>query len=170
MDLTYGPEHQAFRDDVRAFVAANRHLAPKCQSVASRNSPETLAWQALLLQHGYAARTIPKQYGGYRRRTRSLKSRIIAEEFAEAAVPRGAGRQGISMLVPTLLEMGTEEQKQQMDRADAARRGRSGARAIRSRMPAPISPSLHDQGRRRRQRFRHQRPEDLDLDGARRPT
>jgi alkylation response protein AidB-like acyl-CoA dehydrogenase len=42
-----------------------------------------------------------------------LKSRIIAEEFASAQVNSGLGGQGISMLVPTLLEVGTEEQKRQ---------------------------------------------------------
>ncbi|HKI73261.1 MAG TPA: acyl-CoA dehydrogenase family protein, partial [Pseudomonadales bacterium] len=38
---------------------------------------------------------------------------IIGEEFALAQVAGGMGGQGISMLVPTLLELGTEEQKQQ---------------------------------------------------------
>ena len=42
-----------------------------------------------------------------------LKSRIIAEEFAFAKVPGGIASQGISMLVPTLLEVGSEEQRQQ---------------------------------------------------------
>ena len=42
-----------------------------------------------------------------------IESRIIAEEFASAKVSQGLGGQGISMLTPTLLEMGTEEQRQQ---------------------------------------------------------
>ena len=41
-----------------------------------------------------------------------IKSRIIATEFSKAKVPSGMGGQGIDMLVPTLLELGTEEQKQ----------------------------------------------------------
>jgi alkylation response protein AidB-like acyl-CoA dehydrogenase len=112
MDLTYGPEHRAFRDEVRAFIAANRHKAPTGPSVTSRNSPETLVWQALLLQHGFAARTIPKQYGGFGVAPDPLKTRIIAEEFADAAVPPALSGIGIAMLVPTLLEKGTEEQRQ----------------------------------------------------------
>ena len=82
----------------------------------------------------------PRQYGGYGAEPDILKTRIIAEEFADAGAPRGVAGQGISMLVPTLLEVGSEEQKQQLDRADAARRDRSGARAIPSRAPAPTSP------------------------------
>jgi len=113
MDLTYGPEHQAFRGEVRSFIAAHRHLAPTPQLSGSRPGPEALAWQQLLLRHGYAGRTIPKQYGGFGAESDPLKTRIIAEEFAEAAVPPSMSGIGISMLVPTLLERGTEEQRQQ---------------------------------------------------------
>jgi alkylation response protein AidB-like acyl-CoA dehydrogenase len=112
VDLIYGPEHRAFRDDVRAFIATNRHRAPKFQASGLRSGSDALAWQALLLQHGYAARTIPKQYGGFGAAPDPLKTRIIAEEFADAGVPPSLAGIGISMLVPTLLEKGTEEQKQ----------------------------------------------------------
>jgi len=110
MDLAYGPEYEAFRQEVRDFLAANRDRAPKRFGVA-RPSDEVVAWQRLLIEHGYAARTIPKEYGGYGAEPDILKSRIIAEEFAGAHLPMGLANQGISMLVPTLLELGTEEQK-----------------------------------------------------------
>ena len=83
-----------------------------------RQPPETaacgvkrLAWQKILLANGYAGRTLPKEYGGYGAAPDALKQRIIAEEFARAKVPGGISGQGINMLVPTLLELGTEEQK-----------------------------------------------------------
>jgi alkylation response protein AidB-like acyl-CoA dehydrogenase len=69
------------------------------------------AWQKLLIEHGYAARTIPTAYGGFGAAPDILASRIIAEEFIAAELPMGMAGQGISMLVPTLLELGTEEQK-----------------------------------------------------------
>jgi alkylation response protein AidB-like acyl-CoA dehydrogenase len=72
-----------------------------------------LACQRTLIEHGYAARTIPEAYGGYGADPDILKSRIIAEEFARARVSQGMGGQGISMLVPTLLEMGSEDQKRE---------------------------------------------------------
>jgi alkylation response protein AidB-like acyl-CoA dehydrogenase len=72
-----------------------------------------VAWQKLLIQHGYTARTIPQEYGGYGAEPDVLKSRIIAEELARSGVPGGLSNQGISMLVPTLLELGTEAQKRQ---------------------------------------------------------
>ena len=107
MDLSYSAEHEAFRRETVAFIEAHKHLAPR------PGGPSALAWQALLIENGYAARTIPKAYGGYGAEPDILKSRIIAEEFAKAQISPGMGGQGISMLVPTLLEMGTEEQKTQ---------------------------------------------------------
>ncbi len=111
MDLAYSPEYEAFRADVRAFLAKHGKAAPRRFGV-SRPAPEVLEWQKLLIENGYAARTIPKEYGGYGAEPDILKSRIIAEEFTAARVPLGLSGQGISMFVPTLLELGTEEQKQ----------------------------------------------------------
>jgi alkylation response protein AidB-like acyl-CoA dehydrogenase len=107
MDLSYSPEYEAFRGEVRAFCRTHADRAPK-----SYFSGEMRAWQRLLIEHGYAARTIPASYGGYGAKPDILKSRIIAEEFIAAGLPMGMANQGISMLVPTLLELGTEEQKQ----------------------------------------------------------
>ena len=68
-------------------------------------------WQKLLIEQGYTARTIPQEYGGHGGEPDIIKARIIGEEFANGKIPGGLGGQGISMLVPTLLELGTEEQK-----------------------------------------------------------
>ena len=86
MDLTYSPEHQAFRREVLVFLEAHRHAAPKGGGAAQRPSAEAVAWQKLLIAHGYAARTIPKEFGGYGAAPDILKSRIISEEFARASV------------------------------------------------------------------------------------
>ncbi len=110
MDLSYGPEYEAFRGEVADFLEKHGDQAPKGGNIKSQ---EVRDWQALLIEHGYAARTIPKEYGGYGAEPDILKGRIIAEEFARAQVNAGLGGQGISMLVPTLLEMGTEEQKRE---------------------------------------------------------
>ncbi|HXV00264.1 MAG TPA: acyl-CoA dehydrogenase family protein [Caulobacteraceae bacterium] len=108
MDLALGPTYEAFRAELRAFLAAHRGDMP-----SGTDRAKSLAWQALLIENGYAARTIPKTYGGYGAAPDILISRIIAEEFSAASAPRGLAGQGISMLVPTLLELGTESQKRQ---------------------------------------------------------
>lgn len=109
MDLSYGPQYEDFREEVRAFIAEHRDRAPRG---AGQRDQATLDWQKLLIENGYTARTIPREYGGFGAEPDILKSRIIAEEFASGKVSSGLGGQGISMLVPTLLEMGTEEQKE----------------------------------------------------------
>ena len=108
MDLSYPHEYEIFREGVRGFVREYGGRAPR----AFGFNEEARAWQRLLIGHGYAARTIPEQYGGFGGTADILKSRIIAEEFIAAGLPMGMANQGISMLVPTLLELGTEEQKQ----------------------------------------------------------
>ena len=113
MDLAYSAEYEAFRAEVRNFLERTRAQWPRGDGYArgGRPSAEMLAWQKLLIENGYAARTIPREYGGYGAEPDVLKSRIIAEEFTRASAPGGLAGQGISMLVPTLLEVGSEEQK-----------------------------------------------------------
>ena len=110
MDLTYGAQYETFRTEVRTFIETHRNAAPDGQGMRAEKSR---AWQKMLIERGYTARTIPREYGGFGAEMDILKSRIVAEEFAQAQVPGGLGGQGISMLVPTLLEMGSEEQKRQ---------------------------------------------------------
>ncbi len=112
MDLSFGSEYEDFRNEVRQFVDANKDKQPG----GGAGTPDAIAWQKNLIVHGYAARTIPTQYGGFGAEPDIIKSRIIAEEFGRVQMNTGLGGQGISMLTPVLLEMGTEEQKQQFIR------------------------------------------------------
>lgn len=111
MDLALSSEYEAFRDEVTALLKDNANKAPGPADRGMKH-PKRLAWQAFLIEHGLAARTIPAKYGGYGAQPDILKSRIIAEVFAATGLPRALAGQGISMFVPTLLELGTEEQKQ----------------------------------------------------------
>ncbi|HJL61285.1 MAG TPA: acyl-CoA dehydrogenase family protein [Pseudomonadales bacterium] len=109
MDLSFGSEYEEFREEVRRFVEEHKGKTVP----AAPRSKDGIAWQKTLIENGYAARTIPKEYGGYGAEPDIIKSRIIAEEFGRVQLNTGLGGQGISMLTPVLLEMGTEEQKQQ---------------------------------------------------------
>ena len=109
MDLEYGPEYNEFREEVRSFVKENEGVNLVGESLRSTARVE---WQQTLIDNGYFARSTPKEYGGFGGDIDILKTRIIAEEFAKSSIPKPLGGQGIQMLVPTLLELGTEEQKQ----------------------------------------------------------
>ena len=110
MDLALGPDYETFRAETEAFLETHKDHAPGPEDRGLKH-PKRLAWQKLLIDNGLAARTIPSEYGGYGAQPDILKSRIIAECFAKSGLPRGLAGQGISMLVPTLLELGTEDQK-----------------------------------------------------------
>jgi len=110
MDLEYGPEYEWFRAEVRKFLESSRAAKP-AQSLIDLPAAERSRWLSLLIEHGYWARTIPKEYGGYGAEPDLLQTVILDEEFNRAGITRGMNAQGPSMLVPTLLEHGSEEQK-----------------------------------------------------------
>ncbi len=127
MDLEFGSEYDEFTKDVKDFckeysnaIITNANDKKfEMHDALSGNSNEKTGkvvnrseWQKLLIEKGYFARSIPKEYGGYGGEPDIIKSRIIATEFSKNKVPNAMGGQGIDMLVPTLLEWGTEEQKQ----------------------------------------------------------
>ena len=120
MDLNYGSEYKEFRDTLKKFCKkysgvhfSDSSKIPLAGSFKSGDlKMKRSDWQKLLIENGYFARSIPREYGGYGGETDIIKNRIIASEFAKAKVPPPMGGQGIDMLVPTLLELGTEEQKQ----------------------------------------------------------
>ena len=121
MNLNYGPEYKNFKKEVITFCKkwegvhfvdeAKLPLTP-ITKVGGKKITRT-EWQSILINEGYFARSIPKEYGGYGGESDVIKNRIIASEFSNNKIPSPMSGQGIDMLVPTLLELGTEEQKKQ---------------------------------------------------------
>jgi alkylation response protein AidB-like acyl-CoA dehydrogenase len=108
MDLEFDASYDAFRSEVSKFLEEHNPAGP----IGTREGMSRVGWLTLLVEHGYWARTIPKEYGGYGAEPDLLKTVIMDEEFNKAGLPRGMMSQGPAMLVPTLLAHGTEEQKQ----------------------------------------------------------
>ncbi len=109
MDLRYGSEYEKFRAQVRAFLAENwplnayeADLGPKEQAVRFRERA---------IEHGYLARAVPRKYGGSEQPPDVLRGRIVREEFVRAHAPQDPGTP-TSQLIPTLLQHGTEQQRQ----------------------------------------------------------
>ena len=119
MNLEYGPQYEEYKKEVQAFCNKYKGIqfsdsakVPLAQNNKSGGpSMSRSDWQKTLIENGYFARSIPKEYGGFGGESDVLKSRIAATEISNSGIPGPMGGQGIDMLVPTLLELGTEEQK-----------------------------------------------------------
>ncbi|MBW2242724.1 MAG: acyl-CoA dehydrogenase family protein [Deltaproteobacteria bacterium] len=109
MDLEFDARYDDFRSEVREFLS--KHKPPKSLGVAEEEASGRITWLSLLIEHGYWARTIPEAYGGYGAPPDLLETVIMDEEFNRVGVARGFNAQGPSMLVPTLLTHGSEEQR-----------------------------------------------------------
>jgi alkylation response protein AidB-like acyl-CoA dehydrogenase len=110
VDLSYGPEYEAFRAEVKAFLAEQWPLR-------GDEAKRGLAEQATLFRGraiaaGFLARSIPQAYGGSEQPGDPLRAAVIREEFMRVRAPLDPPGIGTMMLVPTLLEKGAEWQKQ----------------------------------------------------------
>jgi alkylation response protein AidB-like acyl-CoA dehydrogenase len=114
MDVRYPPEAQSFREKVQAFLA--EHLPDNWKGVGALSADEyhqfVSDWRKVLADNGYLAMSWPPEYGGAG--LSPLESVILAEEFTRAGVPQGGTNDqfGIQMLGNTIMQWGTEEQRQ----------------------------------------------------------
>jgi alkylation response protein AidB-like acyl-CoA dehydrogenase len=110
MDLGYAAEYDTFRREVRAFLAA--HWTPTADAVTGPPGGQEARLRLQATQAGYLYRNIPTRYGGSEQPPDILKAQIIREEFARARAPGEVSGIGVTMLVPTLLDCGSDWQKQ----------------------------------------------------------
>ena len=115
MDLRYSDEHEAFRRELRTFLAANWPLAGRERELP--DAAKSRLFRERATAAGYYARAVPRRYGGSEQPQDVFKAAIIAEEFARAGAPPEIRGSGTAMLVPTLLEHGTPEQCDRFVRA-----------------------------------------------------
>jgi alkylation response protein AidB-like acyl-CoA dehydrogenase len=109
------PDEEAFRDEVRGWLAANLagEFAPLVGSGGPGREhefvPERMAWERLLGADGWIGLGWPEADGG-----RGLPwghEVIFYEEYARAGAPARVGHIGEQLLGPTLLMFGTAEQR-----------------------------------------------------------
>ena len=107
----------AFREDVRAWLAANfpKSLIGKDNALAGIDgpgflSPDGEAWKKAMGEKGWGTPTWPKEYGGGG--LSRAEARVLTEEMAAIGASNPIGGMGVMMFGPTLLEYGNEEQKQ----------------------------------------------------------
>ena len=110
MDLTYTPEEEAFRAEVRAWMEANVPADPMPSFDASREGFEAhREWERTLAEGRWGMVTWPEEFGG--RGLNLIRWLIFEEEYWRAGAPLRVNQNGIFLLGPTLMEFGTQEQK-----------------------------------------------------------
>ena len=113
-----GVEFMAFREEVSGWLAENFPPTLKGLSLNFESPPtgEIVAdlevWRQRLASQGWGAPTWPTEYGGAG--LSQADAKVIAEEMAKIGafnhIPMNAGM-GVTMVGPTMLEYGTDEQK-----------------------------------------------------------
>lgn len=109
MELQYTAEQQAFRAEVRAWLAANVPAQPLASFDTREGFEAHRGWEAQLAAGRYSAVTWPKELGG--RGLDLIQWLIFEEEYWRAGAPQRVNQNGIFLLAPTLMEYGTVEQK-----------------------------------------------------------
>jgi alkylation response protein AidB-like acyl-CoA dehydrogenase len=111
VNLVPGPEHERFRAEVRAFLQARW---PVRASDAPLPGPdEVAAFRREAVDRGYVYRHVPRRYGGSEQPADPIREDVIRAEFFAAGAPLGIPGGGPGMLVPTLLQCGTEAQREE---------------------------------------------------------
>jgi alkylation response protein AidB-like acyl-CoA dehydrogenase len=109
MDLTFSASELAFRDELRAWFAANQ---PDDEPVGDEDAHYQWRsdFQRRMADDGWAAVHWPVQYGG--RGATLTQSAIFFEELGRSGAPLPANVLGLLLAGPTIMAWGTEEQRE----------------------------------------------------------
>ena len=112
MDLSYPTDAEEFRTEIRSWLDANLpdgwggedfEMTVEARKVFNEGWPEKL------FEGGWICATWPREYGG--KGLTTMQGVVLAEEFARAKAPLRADFFGDTLVGPTILQWGTEEQK-----------------------------------------------------------
>jgi alkylation response protein AidB-like acyl-CoA dehydrogenase len=110
--LRFDDEVEAFRAELRAWIAANR---PSPEEMAAEPSVSTghapgwaRRWTRTLFDAGWLVPGWPPELGG--RNATPIQTLVYLEELARAKVPRTTNVQGLGIVAPSIVDYGTPEQ------------------------------------------------------------
>ncbi|MFF0753673.1 acyl-CoA dehydrogenase family protein [Streptomyces sp. NPDC004267] len=109
MDLSYSAEEDAFRAEARAWLRAHVPAEPLPSLETAEGFAAHRAWEAELAAGRWSVVSWPERYGG--RGADIFRWLAFEEEYYAAGAPGRVSQNGISLLAPTLLDHGTEEQR-----------------------------------------------------------
>ena len=114
MDLTYPADAEAFRTEIRAWL--EEHLPEGWfedgfSMTDEERSTFNKDWTEKLFKGGWICASWPAEYEG--KGLSTLEQVVLNEEFAKAGAPLRADFFGDTLVGPTILQWGTEEQKKE---------------------------------------------------------
>jgi alkylation response protein AidB-like acyl-CoA dehydrogenase len=113
VDLDYPPDAEEFRAEIRQWLEDNLPEGWGTSDVALSKEERrdfNEEWTKKLAAGGWICASWPAEYGG--KGLSLLQQVVLAEEFARAGAPLRADFFGDTLVGPTILQWGTEEQKQ----------------------------------------------------------
>src|SRR5580692_6206115 len=111
MDLTFTKQEEAFRDEVRAFFAAElpKEIRDKLEMGRHISKDDMVRWQKILYRKGWGAPNWPTKFGGTGWNV--VQQHIFEEERAEACAPP-QNVFGLKMLAPVMQNFGNAAQQE----------------------------------------------------------
>ena len=113
----FGGDAEAFRAEAREWIEANYPASlrgkanPMMREERVKPSADQEAWRKAMGEKGWGVPTWPKEYGGGG--LSAAEARVVQQELGRAGAYNPIGGMGVMMFGPTLLEYGTEAQKQE---------------------------------------------------------
>jgi len=114
VDLSYPPEAEELRAEIRAWLEESLPAGwfePGFELSGEERARFNREWPARLRVGGWICASWPKEYGG--RGLTVMQQVVLNEEFARAGAPMRADFFGDTLVGPTILQWGTEEQKKE---------------------------------------------------------
>lgn len=112
MDLTYPADAEQFRTEIRAWLEANLPQGwfdEGFEMTTEERKAFNESWPAKLFEGGWICATWPAEYGG--KGLSTMQGVVLTEEFSRAKAPLRGDFFGDTLVGPTILQWGTEEQK-----------------------------------------------------------
>lgn len=118
MHLRFSVEDEAFRSEFAGWLSDN--LRGEFEAIKGRGGPgdenaffdERLAWEKVMGSAGWTCISWPKECGG---RGATLAQQVVYhEEYAKAGGPGRVGHIGETLLGPTLIAFGSDDQKERL--------------------------------------------------------
>jgi alkylation response protein AidB-like acyl-CoA dehydrogenase len=111
MNLQFGEKYEKLRAEARAFCEAS--WPPRGDEARLASREQAIAWRRRAMAAGFLHRTVPPAHGGAGAEPDVMAETVIRQELDRAGVPHRLPTQGTHMLVPTLLECGSEAQRRE---------------------------------------------------------